>query len=148
RREIAVAEACDRHTAQIGLGLAYSLSFVVDEEKETVLAIEQLGNLHRATQIEPELVQLERRNRVLCGIEEVFCIQLRVTKKFVSYAVVIIGSRLIGDINNSLPSAISCRGGTRLHAELVNRIDRRKKNQYTRVGIHAVDTVDQISNVF
>ena len=61
---------------------------------------------------------------------------------------IFVGSRFVGDVDDALTAAVGCRGRTRLHLELIDRIDRRKENQNAGIGIDAVDAVDQIRHVF
>ena len=64
RRKVARSKRRDRNRAQKRLRLTNAFAFVVEEEKQPVLAIEELRNLHRAAHIEAELIQLERRDRI------------------------------------------------------------------------------------
>ena len=47
----------------------------------------------------------------------------------------------------ALSAAVCRRRGTRLHLEFVDGVDRREEDQNAGIGIHAVDAVDDISDI-
>ena len=83
RREVSRSERGDRNGAQERLRLAHAFAFVIGEEEQPVLAVEKLRHLNGTAHIEAELVQLEWRDRIFGGIEEVLRIQRRVAQELI-----------------------------------------------------------------
>src|SRR5207249_8843257 len=80
-RKIARAPESGRHSCRLSERLAFAQSFVIEEEEELVLTIENLGNDHRSTGSSAELVTLEGRNRLRLAIEIVLGVEVGVAQK-------------------------------------------------------------------
>ena len=146
RREIAGAESSGRDSGDISLSLTDALSFVVAEEEEFVLAIEEMRDYYRAAQVGAKLIQVKRRDRISAGIEIVFSVEIRVTKEFIQSAMILVGAGTERDVDDGRPAAIGCWRGTGLHFEFLNGIDRRIKDENVGVRIDALNSVKQIDS--
>src|SRR6476620_9118263 len=104
-----------------------------------------MRNRNRSANVPAKLVQPERRNWFRRRIEEIFRIERGVPHEFIYRTVITIAARAERNVDNSLPSAIRRRRGTGLHFEFLNSIDRREKNEHAGVGIHTLNTVEQIN---
>ena len=115
---------------------------VIHEKERAVLAVIELGNPHRPTERESELVITERRESGTLGVEKIPRVHGGVAQEFEQAAVEFIGARLRNHIDHRAGIAAEL-GAIKvgLHLELADRFDRRAQDDGDSEALIVVDSV-------
>jgi len=125
------------------LRLALTNSFVIEEEKHLVPAVEDLRHPERAADRSNKLVALEGSDRS-GGIEKVLGVEVGVAEKFEQRSVEFVRSSAGRHVDLAESAAIFGTVGSALHFELPQRVHRGQKKIRVKVWIgvlHAVELV-------
>src|SRR5262249_45519445 len=144
-RQITSPKSSRRNSRDVSLCLTHALPFIIGKEKQFVLAVEKLRNHHRPAQIRAKLIHAKWRNRTRSRIKKVLRIKGRVAHELIRRAMKIIRAGAESDIDHRRPAAVSRGSSIRLHLKLLNRINWRIKDQYIRIGIDTLNSIEQIN---